>query len=108
MEICPEGVHLPVAQALSCESITQSDVHKAYATTLQDTAEERQDEVRPLATEQFTQWLGGDNADQTAVLLVAAEIVRLRADDLVPGHERGEADRRAVELHPDIGGPLLR
>ena len=42
------------------------------------------------------------------MLFVALEVVVAEADDLAPGHQGSEADRRRVEADPDVGPPLLR
>ena len=45
-------------------------------------------------------WFSGNDADQPAVLFVAFEVVVAESDDLTPRHQRGEADRRTIEVDP--------
>src|SRR5215217_2831917 len=50
---------------------------------------------------------GRDDADQTAVLLIAFEVDVFQSDHIPPRHDRMKANRRGIESHPDIRPPFF-
>src|SRR5215207_1413044 len=52
-------------------------------------------------------WLGGDDPNQAAVLLISLKVVVRQSHDVAPRHQGVEADRRPLKGDPDIRAPAF-